>query len=207
MSISSIFSLTHTGLAKWIQHHPTLLDVVEKCRTTTRWPDECNVLNPACFYSRVWNQNLPKILRKQTLTLLTFSSSFKIINRVTLSDSKRMAVPESGSKCAVSRGLAPCRCEEPCQDPRLHCVGSSVPGLDLQNILQIIGAMPLRNLNTRRLRREIQHAEAFVAQIFKTWLMHHSEARTDVTTHETDATNKPSVWIQITAAQARMQHC
>ena len=44
MSISRIFSLTHTGLAKRIHYHPTLLDAVEKCRT--RWSNECNRLDP-----------------------------------------------------------------------------------------------------------------------------------------------------------------
>ena len=80
--------------------------------------------------TRVWNQNIPRSLRKQTLAMLGFSSPLKIINRVTLCDSKRTAVPEPGncnSKCPVSKGLASCRREEPWEHPGHHCVGSSVP--------------------------------------------------------------------------------
>ena len=131
VSISSIFSLTHIGLAKRIQHHPTLLDAFEKCWTTTRWPDECNVLDPACWTQGSGTKNYLKSLENKLSPCLRFQVPFKISNRVTLSDSKRTAVPESGncnSKYAVSRGLAPCGCEEPCEDPGRHCVGSSFPG-------------------------------------------------------------------------------
>ena len=40
-----------------------------------------------------------------------------------------------------------------------------------------------------------------------TLLVHHSVAWNDVATRETDATNKPSPWILIAAAHARLQHC
>ena len=130
VSISSIFSLTHTGLAKRIQHHPTLLDPVEKWRTTTRWPNECNVLDPAFWTQGSGTKIYPSSLENKFSSCWRFQVPFNFINRVTLSDSKRTAVPESGncnSKCAVSRGLAPRRCEEPCEDPGRHCVGSSIP--------------------------------------------------------------------------------
>ena len=111
------------------QTDPTLLDAVEKCRMTTRWPDECNVLGPACWTqgsgTKIYLNSLEKILSWR------FQVPFKIINRVTLSVSKRTAVPESGncnSKCAVSRGLAPCRCVEPCEDLGRHCVLSNGNG-------------------------------------------------------------------------------
>ena len=125
MSISSIFSLSHIGLAK-------------KCRMTTRWPDECNVMDPAC---RTQGSGITIYLKSLENKLSwRFQVPFKIINRVNLSDSKRTAVPESGncnSKCAVSRGLSPCRCEEPCEDLERHCVGSNGNGNDDEFIWHI----------------------------------------------------------------------
>ena len=129
VSISSIFSLTHTGLAKRIQHHPTLLDAIEKCRT--RWSNECNMLDLEFWTHGFGAKIYPESLENKLSPCWRFQVPFKIINRVTLCDSKRTAVPESGnlnSKCPVSKGLAPCRCEEPWEDPGRNCVGSSVPG-------------------------------------------------------------------------------
>ena len=126
MSISSVFSLTHTGLAKRIQLHPTLLDAVEKCRK--RWPNECNMLDPEFWTRGSRTKIYPESLENKLSPCLRFQVPFKIINRVTLCDSKRTAVPESGncnSKCPVSKDLAPCRCEEPWEDPGRNFVGSS----------------------------------------------------------------------------------
>ena len=112
--ISSIFSLTHTGLAKRIQHHPTLLFAVENCRT--RWSNECNMLDPEFWIQGSGTKIYPESLENKLSPCWRFQVPFKIINRVTLCDSKRTVVPETGncnSKCPVSKGLAPCRCEEP----------------------------------------------------------------------------------------------
>ena len=164
------YLLTHIGLAKRIQHHSTLLDAVEKCRMTTRWPDKRNVLDPAC-----WTQGSGTIigLENKLSPCWRFQVPLKIINRVTLSDGKRKAVPEPGncnSKCVVSRGLAPCRCEEPCEDPGRHCVVSCVLGFWLAHAPESL--VQKKNY----LFKEGLHAQAFAAQISKTWLVHHSEA-------------------------------
>ena len=134
VSISSIFSLAHTGLAKRIQLHPTLLDAVEKCRK--RWPNECNMLDPEFWTQGSGAKIYPESLENKVSPCWRFQVPFEIIYRA----SKRTVVPESGncnSKCPVSKYLAPCRCEEPWEDPGRNCVGSSVPGSWLAKILQI----------------------------------------------------------------------
>ena len=123
VTISSIFSLTHTGLAKRIQHCWTLLKSVERGDQT----------NATCWIQnfglkRSGTKIYPESLENKLSPCWRFQIPVKIINRVTLCDSKRMGVPESGncnSKCPVFKGLAPCRCEEPWEDPGRHCVGSS----------------------------------------------------------------------------------
>ena len=132
----SIVNFKLTGFNPYRPCHetdPTSSNIVEKLRTTTRWPNECNVLGPACWTQGSGTKIYLKSLENKLSPFWRFQVPFKVINRVTLSlsDSKKTAVPESGncnSKCAVSRGLAPCRCEEPCEDPGRHCLGSSVPG-------------------------------------------------------------------------------
>ena len=107
VSISRIFSLTHTGLAQRIQHHPTLLDAVEKCQT--RWSNECNRLDPEFWTQGPRTKIFPESLENKLSPCWRFQVPFKIINRVTFFDSKRTAVPESGncnSKFPVSKGLA-----------------------------------------------------------------------------------------------------
>ena len=97
-------------------------------------PNEYNMLDPACWTQGSGTKIYLKSLENKISPCWRFQVPFKIINRlltVTLYNSKRTAVPESGnynSKCVVCRGLALCKCEEPCEDPGHHCVGSSVPG-------------------------------------------------------------------------------
>ena len=122
--------------------NPTLLDAVEKCRTTTRWPNECNVLDPAFWTQGSGTKIYPESLESKLSRSWRFQVTFKIVNRVTFSDdSKRTAVPESGncnSKCAVLKGLSP-GVRNLDKHPGRHFAGSPFPGscIDLQMILQM----------------------------------------------------------------------
>ena len=76
VSISSIFSLTHTGLAKRIQLYPTLLDAVERCRK--RWPN-CNMLDPEFWTQGSQTKIYPESLANKLSPCWRFQVSFKII--------------------------------------------------------------------------------------------------------------------------------
>ena len=158
--------------------------------------------------SRIWTQGSgTEIYLESSENKLSPCWRFQVpLSRDTLCDSKRTAVPESGncnSKCPVSKGLSPCRCEESWEDPGFHCVGSSVPGSWFaKDPADTLAPWPweLWTPDVLSVRREIANA-----QTFKTLLVHHSVA--GAATRETDAMNKPSTWIPIAAAHARLQHC
>ena len=102
--------------------------------SNTRWPNECNMLDPAFWTQLSGTKIYPESLKNKLSPCWHFKVPFKINSRVTLSERNRTAVPESGncnSKCAVSKGLAP--------DTRnlRRARGVAFQGLDLQKILRI----------------------------------------------------------------------
>ena len=90
------FKLTGVSLCEYFQYlfinpyrpcqtDPTSSNIVEKLRTTTRWPNECNVLGPACWTQGSGTKIYLKSLENKLSPFWLFQVPFQVINRVTLS--------------------------------------------------------------------------------------------------------------------------